>query len=330
MSDDLETQNDEVAPTMDETIGSAWAEIQSRNEPEAQEKEVTETAPEVATSEDNALTTPSEASESTPEVEPETHAIRAPSSWKKEQQAKFASLPPDIQSEIARREGDIHRGVEHYKVAAERGNTYEKAFAPFRDTIQKIGSTPEQAITGLMQTDHNLRYGSPAQKVAVIQHIIQSYGINPEWFDQQNNSQANPEIGHLQNRLQQFEAQQAQQMQNMQEREAASLNNDIAAFAAKNEHFEAVRDRMATLLEGNASKSLQEAYETAIWADPAIRATLLAEQQKEIRSKAATKAIEAKKLSSANVRTRGVIPAQAAVGSIEDTIRSKAKELGMY
>lgn len=328
MSDDLETQNDEVSPTMDETIGSAWAEIQSRNEPEAQEKEVTESAPEVATSEDNALTTPSEASESITEAD--TSTIRAPSSWKKEQQAKFASLPPDIQSEIARREGDIHRGVEHYKVAAERGNTYEKAFAPFRDTIQKIGSTPEQAITGLMQTDHNLRYGSPAQKVAVIQHIIQSYGINPEWFDQQNNSQANPEIGHLQNRLQQFEAQQAQQMQNMQEREAASLNNDIAAFAAKNEHFEAVRDRMATLLEGNASKSLQEAYETAIWADPAIRATLLAEQQKEIRSKAATKAIEAKKLSSANVRTRGVIPAQAAVGSIEDTIRSKAKELGMY
>ena len=328
MSDDLETQNDEVAPTMDETIGSAWAEIQSRNEPEAQEKEVTESAPEVATSEDRALTTPSEASESIPEAD--TSTIRAPSSWKKEQQAKFASLPADIQSEIARREGDIHRGVEHYKVAAERGNTYEKAFAPFRDTIQKIGSTPEQAITGLMQTDHNLRYGSPAQKVAVIQHIIQSYGINPEWFDQQNNSQANPEIGHLQNRLQQFEAQQAQQMQNMQEREAASLNNDIAAFAAKNEHFEAVRDRMATLLEGNASKSLQEAYETAIWADPAIRATLLAEQQKEIRSKAATKAIEAKKLSSANVRTRGVIPAQAAVGSIEDTIRSKAKELGMY
>ena len=330
MSDDLETQNDEVAPTMDETIGSAWAEIQSRNEPEAQEKEVTETAPEVATSEDNALTTPPEASESIPEAEPETHAIRAPSSWKKEQQAKFASLPADIQSEIARREGDIHRGVEHYKVAAERGNTYEKAFAPFRDTIQKIGSTPEQAITGLMQTDHNLRYGSPAQKVAVIQHIIQSYGINPEWFDQQNNSQANPEIGHLQNRLQQFEAQQAHERQVTQEREAASLNNDIAAFAAKNEHFEAVRDRMATLLEGNASKSLQEAYETAIWADPAIRATLLAEQQKEIRSKAATKAIEAKKLSSANVRTRGVIPAQAAVGSIEDTIRSKAKELGMY
>ena len=198
MSDDLETQNDEVAPTMDETIGSAWAEIQSRNEPEAQEKEVTESAPEVATSEDNALTTPSEASESIPEAD--TSTIRAPSSWKKEQQAKFASLPPDIQSEIARREGDIHRGVEHYKVAAERGNTYEKAFAPFRDTIQKIGSTPEQAITGLMQTDHNLRYGSPAQKVAVIQHIIQSYGINPEWFDQQNNSQANPEIGHLQNR----------------------------------------------------------------------------------------------------------------------------------
>jgi hypothetical protein len=329
MSDDLETQKEDVAPTMDETIGNAWADIQSRNEPEAQEKEVTESAPEVATSEDNALTTPPEASESIPEVEPES-TVRAPSSWKKEQQAKFSSLPPDIQAEIARREGDIHRGVEHYKVAAERGNTYEKAFAPFRDTIQKIGTTPEQAITGLMQTDHNLRFGSPAQKVAVIQHIIQSYGINPEWFDQQNTAQANPEIGHLQNRLQQFEAQQAQQMQDIKEREAASLNNDIAAFAAKSEHFEAVRDRMADLLQGNASKSLQEAYDTAIWADPAIRATLLAEQQKEIRSKAATKAIEAKKLSSANVRTRGVIPAQAAVGSIEDTIRSKAKELGMY
>ena len=325
MSDDLETQKEEVGPTMDETIGSAWAEIQSRNDPEP---EIKESEPEVATSEEDALKTPSEASESTPEVNTPTN--KAPSSWKKESQAKFASLPPEVQADILKREGDIHRGVESYKVAAERGNTYEKAFAPFRDTIQKIGTTPEQAITGLMQTDHNLRYGSPAQKVAVIQHIIQSYGINPEWFDQQNTAQANPEIGHLQNRLQQFEAQQAQQMQNMQEREAASLNNDIVAFAAKSEHFEAVRDRMADLLQGNASKSLQEAYDTAIWADPAIRATLLAEQQKEIRSKAATKAIEAKKLSSANVRTRGVIPAQAAVGSIEDTIRSKSKELGMY
>jgi hypothetical protein len=201
--------------------------------------------------------------------------------------------------------------------------------APYMETMNKIGVKPEQAISSLMQTDHNLRYGSPAQKVAIVQDIIKQYGIKPEWFDQEQ-TQVNPEMGYLQTRLQQLEAQQSQWQQEAQAREVGTLNSDIQSFAKNNEHFDLVRDRMADLIQGGSAKTLQDAYDMAIWSDPTVRANLLAKQQADERVKAAEKAKEAKKAASVNVRARGTIPAQAPVGSIEDTIRARAKELGMY
>lgn len=326
---DAQSDNSESSVSIEETIESAWADITSRDNPDDKEP---------ASVDEQPLETDGNTLDAAPEEQvkdekgdiPAEPLYKAPSTWKKDMQEKFNTLPPDVQAEINRRESDIHRGLEQYKSMAERGNSYERAITPFKDTIQKIGMTPEQAISGLMQTDHTLRHGSPAQKVAMLQTIIQTYGINPEWFDQQNTQHANPEIGHLQNRLQQFESLQAQQQQVLQNQEVAKLNSDIAAFASKNEHFEAVKYRMADLLQGGAAKTLQEAYDTAIWADPTTRATLLAKQQADARAKAAQKAAEAKKLSSANVRTRGVVPAQEAVGAIEDTIRAEAKRLGLF
>jgi len=259
----------------------------------------------------------------------ELSPLQRPSSWKKEAQAKFATLDPEIQAEVMRRENDMHKGIEGYKQSAERATLYDRTFAPYAETMRKIGTTPEQAISGLMQTDHNLRYGSPAQKVAIVHDIIKQYGIKPEWFDQQE-TQVNPEVGHLQTRLQAMEAQQAAWQQEVQAREVGTLNSDIQSFAKNNEHFEAVRDRMADLIQGGAAKTLQEAYDTAVWSDPNVRGALLAKQQAEERAKATAKATEAKKASSVNIRARGTIPAQAPLGSIEDTIRARAKELGMY
>ena len=323
----LTAPEEEKVVSMDDTIGDAWREIQSRGNPERDE------GGKFAAKESEPVDNPEAAAETPAEKVPEEDpapSIKAPSSWKKEAQAKFATLPPDIQAEVMRREGDMHKGIESYKQSAERATAYDRAFAPYQETISKLGMTADQAAAQLMKTDHNLRYGSPAQKVAIVQDIIKQYAINPEWFDQQSTSAVNPEIGYLQNQLQEMQAQQARILQESQARESTTLNSDIDSFAKNNEHFDAVRDRMADLLQGGAAKTLQDAYETAIWADPAVRASIIAKQQAEERAKSAQKATEAKKLASVNVRARGTIPAQAAIGTIEDTIRARAKELGMY
>ena len=330
----LETQTEPtevIAPSMDETIGNAWKEISSRGEVDRDEsgkfaaKEAADITKDIPVFTEKAIGTAD-----TTEQEPiDIPAIKPPSSWKKEAQTKFAALDPDIQAEVMRRENDMHKGIEGYKQSAERASVYDRTFAPYAETMRQIGTTPEQAISGLMQTDHNLRYGSPAQKVAIVHDIIKQYGIKPEWFDQQE-TQINPEVGHLQTRLQAMEAQQAQWQQEVQQREVGTLNSDIQSFAKNNEHFEAVRDRMADLIQGGAAKTLQEAYDTAVWSDPNVRSSLLAKQQADERAKATAKANEAKKASSVNIRTRGTIPAQAPLGTIEETIRARAKELGMY
>ena len=324
MDENLDTQNEQpIEVSMDDTITNAWKDIQARDETPRDEvgkfaAKETPVTPQVATE-----ATP-ESTETPPETVPEVPAIKPPSSWKKETQAKFSTLPPDIQAEIIRREDDQLRGIKTYKDSADK---YERAIAPYKQTIESLGRTPDQAISGLLQTDATLRNGSPSQKVAMVQRIIEEYGIKPEWFV--DTQQANPEVGHLESRLAQYEAQQARIVADQQAREQELLNSNIQDFAKNNEHFEAVRERMGSLLQGGAAQTLQEAYDMAVWADPTVRAALLAKQQAEERAKAMEKVAQAKQVSKVNVPRRGVIPAQTAVGTMDDTIRAAAKELGL-
>lgn len=335
----LATQNEEVqseVTSMDDTIADAWKEITSRDEVSRDESgkfaatQTEETPPETPATEE----TPAE--EAAPEESaPEQPAIKAPSSWKKEAQAKFAALDPEIQAEVLRRENDMHNGLAQYKQHAER---YERAFSPYMETINKLGIAPEVAASELMKADHSLRYGSPAQKVAMVQKIFNDYQINPQWFDQATQPQVNPEVGYLQTKLQEIESRQAQfqqqQQQAIEEQQSEMLNSTISDFAKSHEHFEAVRNVMAALMTTDgkappAASTMQEAYDMAIHANPQIRAVIIAKQQAESRAAAQAKAEAAKKSASVNVRTKGVIPAQRPVGSIDDTIRAAAKELGM-
>jgi hypothetical protein len=337
MEENLDTQNDEVAlPSMEDTISSAWADIQSRGEVErdGQGKFAQKDTQEVA--KDEAVEVKAEPHQEQQEEQQdhqeESPQIKPPSSWKAETKAKFSSLPPDVQAEVLKREEDNIRGIKQYKDQAEKASRYEAAFAPYARNFESAGLAPEKAIEGILRTENTLRNGSPAQKVAAVQDIIASYGINPEWFT--NTPQVNPEVGHLQNQLQQFEAKQAELMRQMQEqqqqRESVSLNSELSNFAKDHEHFDTVRERMADLLQGGAAKTLQEAYETAIWADANIRTSIIAKQQAEERAKASEKAKQAKTAAKVNVPRRGVIPAQPSVGTMDDTIRAAAKELGMY
>ncbi len=324
----LTTQDEEK--TMEDTIRETMAAMENGThgkepEPEEVEPEIEEVA-EV------------EAEPAEPELEAEEAeevaaepVSKAPSSLKKEVQAKWDKLDPDVRSEFERREKDFHKGIENYKQAAQAASEWEKTISPYVATVQSLGVTPQQAVQHLFAADHALRYGSAEQKQQLFRKLAQDYGVDLAGVSapQESFEYVDPTVQSLQQRVAQFEGYIQQQQMTQQQQEAQQLNSTIAEFSKDKPHFEALREDMAALLQAGRATDLQDAYDKALWANPTTRADLLAKQQAEQRKLAAKKAQEAKK-AGVNVSSRGAIPAgKPNTGSIEDTIRAEAQRLNM-
>lgn len=306
----------ESTNTMDNTISDAWKDI-SKGLEAPQETIARDVTGKFARKDGEVAevaATPAAPAEAVADVtaEPEVPAApvveskKAPSSWKREAADAFSELPPHVQDEVLRREGDIHKGIEGYRAQAERAKAFDQAFAPYMQTIQKMGVTPEVAASALFKADNTLRYAPPAVKLQEIQNLAKYYGIDLQ-------AQIDPNTAELQSRLYQLEQEREQFKQEQQAQTSASLNSDITRFASEpgHEHFDAVRDHMASLLQGGQAKDLQEAYDQAVYANPQTRATVLAQQLEKTRAEAQRKANDAKKAASVNVATRGTVAAGA-------------------
>jgi hypothetical protein len=263
-------------------------------------------------------------------------AVESPKSLRKELADKhWSKLDPEIQSAWNERDQNYERGIQRYRERAETADRLESAFAPYRETLQHVNATPEQAISTLLGMDHILRHGQPQEKAALIAQLTRQFNVPLEEISQ---------VGPLQQQLlaqrQQlhaFEAQQSQAQQQQAQRELDALTGEVVKFSEGKEHFDTVSNEMFALLPNIAKQfpnatpqeKLQKAYDIAVVANPSVRAALDAKRQAQAQAEARTKAVEAKKAAAVNRTPRGVVPAQAAVGSMEDTIRAQAKALGL-
>jgi hypothetical protein len=221
----------------------------------------------------------------TPPVE-----IKAPSSWKPEAKDAYikaergeALTPQEIKiltAEANRRESDYHRGLEEYKSHAQKARSFEQAVAPYAQTLQQLGVDAPTAISKLLQADHTLRYADPMQKAQYFQSLAQQYGI--DMGQVQNMPQQDPQTQYLMQQLNELRQTQQLWQNSIQEQEQAKANHELTQFAGSEKtHFEAVRGDMADLLETGKAKSLEQAYEMAIWMRPDVRQTLIEQQRIE-------------------------------------------------
>lgn len=256
----------------------------------------------------------------------------APNTWKKEAAEKWATLPPEIKAEIQRRENDVHKGIAQYREAANFGEAIHKAITPYTDTLQRLGVTPDAAISELMAADHKLRFGNPQEKVAYFAQLAQNYSIDIGGVQQYADSQpyVDPATQALQqqfNQLQNYVQQQQQtQQQQAQQQFIEQANAEVSKFAADpaNKHLPAVTDQMAMLIQANPALSLKDAYDQSVWANPQTRALMIAEQQAAQAAAAKAKAEAAKKAGSA-VRGRPSLPPVAAPLSMDEDIRQQLR-----
>lgn len=265
--------------------------------------------------------------EEKPPVDPALE--KAPSSWRKEAQAKWTELPPDIKSEVMRREQDFHKGIEGYKQMANIGQLLDAEIRPYEPLIRAAGTTPQAAIRDFFNTAYIMKTGSPEQKAQTLLDIAHEYGVDMEAVATvseriaQGQPPVNPEVQELKQQLNQLSQSLQQREQAAAQQEFAGVVDETQKFARTkgHENYEAVKLDMAALIENGRAEGLQDAYDKAIWAHPEVRAKLLAQQEADKRKQAAEKAAAAKRAASTNVVSRGTLPSAPVVGTMEDTIR---------
>jgi hypothetical protein len=303
---DLETQSDDLRTSLESAFAEAEKPVETVKETVSETPvEPVETKADRARDESGKFAKVEAKEPPQDAVIPDVPVKRAPSSWKKETQAEWEKLPAHVQDDVLRRESDFHKGIETYKQAAARAQAYDQVIAPYQQTLQKMGVAPEAAIGALFKADHILRNSAPHEKAQYFAQLAQEYGIQ---LDQvQNPPQVDPAYQHVLNELQNLKASQQQDLYTRQQAEQAQLNSQIASFAEGKEHFDAVREDMAALLQAGRAKDLDAAYDMAIWARPDLRSGLLQQQTRAAEEKARAE-VQKAKAQSASVSVRGSSP----------------------
>ncbi len=215
--------------------------------------------------------------------------IAAPQEWSGLAKVKWDKLPAAVQQEIVTRETQRMAATQDLLPVKEMVDVNREFL------VNQAGSVPE-AMRQMMQFAR-MSVDNPVQ---LAEHILRSKGIDPrQAFAGQPTPQGvapqqtqAPDIQAyvaqlVQQAVQPFQAQ-AEQQQTQQ------LQSTIDQFASRPDRpfFNDVRVHMGQLIQAGAAKTMDEAYEQATWANPAIRAHLL-EVDREATEKA--KAVEVQK-----------------------------------
>lgn len=263
-------------------------------------------------------------------IEPaKTPAIDAPNAWSGEMKAKWSSLPSEVQTYVAQREGEAHKAITRAGEKVKAFEPIEQVLQHFDPEFKRHGASPAQGIAGLL----NLQRLMDQDRVQGLVQIGATYGIDLRPFFQQQPGQAaeapriDPMVQQLQSELSQIKGKLTAKERAEQEAQVSEINSQLAAFAKDKTHFEAVRRAMGALINSGEASTLDEAYDMAVHANPETRKRILEDQRKadEEKRKAdqQAKAEQARKAGSINVR--GSL-AQPSPKSVDDALWSIAEK----
>lgn len=259
---------------------------------------------------------------------------KAPSSWKPAAQEAFLkadrgeSLTPEevkmLTAEAERRESDFHKGVSEFKTHSDRARAYDQAIAPYQAHLQAMRVDAPTAISALLKADYTLRNSDPATKAQYFQNLAKEYGID---LSNQEVPNYSPQEQFLMQQMQELRQRQDSWQNSIAQQESERAQSALSQFTqAEKPHFEAVRNDMADLIQAGKAKTLEEAYDMAVWMRPDIRSTLIEQQRAEVQRKAEEHA-HTLKAKAASVSVRGSSPSAGGVqpgnGSLRDIIAAQ-------
>lgn len=317
------TDAPETAPEATEDKPSRERDENGRFKPKTTEQ-AAEAPPEVTNSgkDDEAGRKPEEPK---PETVAVTPAIAPPVALPEAAKAEWSKTPPAIQQAVLKRENDIARYVQQTSATLKQYEAINQQIEPVRKEMESFyGDVPTALKTLFSISDYATK--SPYE---YMRWFAQTRGLDAQQLlnvfaggqAPQAQPAFNPQIAVL---AQKVSAQENTIKQIEQQRIAAQeaeISKAYQEFAANpdNKFIDMVRDEMSALLDNGLASSFQDAYDKAVWQNPALRQQLLAEQiaaqeakRKAEIEKAAKKATSAAALAQA---TKG-----GAIGSPKDKL----------
>lgn len=333
--DELEKEGLELDDEPDE-IDKETPEVTPDETPEVEEE-----TPEVDTE------TPPEVEAPEPEPEAETIEPRlnlAPTTWTAEAKANYKDLPAWAKKEVHKREEDVLKGISNLKEQSRFGEQMQRAVEPYRAMLNQLNVPAESAVQGMLNTLYTLETAAPQKKAQLFKDLAQRYQVDlgqvvaPTDPDQAKFSQFVAPLTQQITQLQQTIQRQQSSTQEQQLREAQSAIESFASSVDENgqpkyPYFENVSELMTSFLQTGRATTLEEAYETAVWADPQTRSLLQSEQTQKAEAERARlakeKADKARKANKLNLEKRGSHEPSAnkPTGSIDDTLNETFERL---
>lgn len=223
---------------------------------------------------------------------PQAEKAHAPVHWAMADRDMFEKQNPDVQRWLLER--DRAMTAAHTRRSQEIA-PMRNAVAQWKPYLDQVGVAPEQAFNQFMQFEQILRTGSNTEKLQLFHKLAQDYKLQPPQEGQKIDS--NPELLQMRQQLQQMQAQQGMMnQQNVEHRYNGAVNmlenfkNRVTeAGELAHPYFGEVVDTMAAFvtqdMENGLQPNLEEAYQKACWANPAIRSRMESERARVLASR---------------------------------------------
>jgi hypothetical protein len=262
--------------------------------------------------------------------------LKPPSQWKPHVREQWNKLPREVQEEVLRREGDSMRLIGSVGPKIRLADGVMQELTPYAETLQTNGVAPQQFLGDVFSTIHTLARGAPQDKAEVVANIIQSYGVDLRTLDAllTNRMRTPPEIAHARQMAARAQSVLYEQQQGISQHQNQQINVEaekfVAAFGAdpKHEFLDDVRDLMADLIESGRATDLEDAYASAVWANPDTRKILL-QREAQARVQGKTQRAQAARRASSSVSgspTSGAVAQAPAGGSLRESIEAAFDE----
>jgi hypothetical protein len=200
-----------------------------------------------------------------------------PKSWKKDMEGQWAKLDPAVHDYVYAREADVMRGIQQYQSGHDSWNNLVKPFEPVLQQYPDVN--PVQLLQNLMNSHlYLLNPQVPAaEKQQAIQRMMAQYGVS---LSDQPAGTTDPRIDALTREVQSLRRSREVDATRQYQANIESQTKIVEAFASdpKNKHFLEVANDIHRFIQSGAATDLASAYELAIWANPAVREKMQAEQ----------------------------------------------------
>ena len=236
--------------------------------------------------------TPAEPSPAAPIADPApTEIPKPPKGLNEAIKARWAQIDPELRAEIERRENDFVKGASKFDEDRNYARSVRQLIEPYAQMFQNAGLDQMSGLRALLNAQATFDRGTQEQKTQLIAQLARQYNI--DLGQVQAVPTPDPQFLQVQNELNQLRNQLATQTAQVESAKQAEMRAELDTFKETHEHFDAVSESMAGLLNSGLAKTLQEAYDKATWMHPEIRSLIQSQDE------AKRKAEEAKRVSDA-------------------------------